>query len=381
MTISGLISIALFMTKRDAKFAEYAMEGLFLCYASLAMWWARKNEFFASIAFVRWASIGYLVLSYIYAVEMRGANAEDFLLIYKCFIYLFFLSFVAGKKLMTFEATNRLLFVLMGLFFVKYVAMIVVKGDDRPILYMENNFELMLLYALYLIRFTVTKKNALPILGFIGLITILSLSRSSLLMYCVVVLYAFAELYKKLRVFILPAAIVLLGGVIMLIFSQRDSSIEEIDRFKFMMVWWSQVKDWDLYQWLVGAPRITNLSPGACRFFYHWIDSLFSRSGNGTCYSVVFHSFLLRAIFDHGILGLVFIIFAAYKLLAVNGVRRDVAWVFVSLVIINGLSVSSFNNLFYAMSTVFLMTTNTEFPDQKVDEEVSEEELLEEELS
>ena len=282
---------------------------------------------------------------------------------------------------MTYEATNRLLFVLLGLYFVKYIAMIVIKGAGRPILYMENNFELMLLYALYLIRFKVTKKYALQILGFIGLITILSLSRSSLLMYCVVVLYAISELYRKARVFILPGAIVMLGGVILFIFGQRDSSIEEIDRYKFMLVWWSQVKDWNIFQWLVGAPRITNLSTGACRFFYIWTDTLFSRSGNGTCYSVVFHSFLLRAIFDHGILGLAFIIFAAYKLLAVSGVRRDIAWVFVALVIINGLSVSSFNNLFYAISTVFLMITNTEFPDEEEDEETAEEELLEEELS
>jgi hypothetical protein len=103
---------------------------------------------------------------------------------------------------------------------------------------------------------------------------------------------------------------------------------------------------------------------------------LFSRSGNGTCYSVVFHSFLLRAIFDHGILGLVFIIFSAYKLLVVSGVRKGAAVVFVAIVIINGLSVSSFNNLFYAVSTVFLMATNTEFPEEETEDELIEEEVL-----
>jgi len=376
MTVSGLISIALLMNKGQAKFAEYALEAGFLSYSSLALWWAKRNEFVLSISFIRWGCLIYLGLSYIYAVDMKGADLQDFLLIYKSFVYLFFLSLLAGKKLMTYEGTNKLLFILLGLFFVKYVAMIAVKGEDRPILYMENNFELMLLYALFLVRYTVTKKNALLVLGFVGLITILSLSRSSLLMYSVLVLYVFYNSYEKTRVFIIPAAILLLGGVILFIFSQRDSSIEDIDRFKFMMVWWSQVKDWNLFEWLFGAPRITNLTEPACRFFYHWYDTLFSRSGNGTCYSVVFHSFLLRAIFDHGILGLVFIIFAAYKLLVVSGVRKGVAVVFVSIVIINGLSVSSFNNLFYAVSTVFLMATNTEFPGDETEDTLIEEEVI-----
>ncbi len=376
MTVSGLISIALLMNKGQAKFAEYALEAVFLSYSSLALWWAKRNEFVLSIAFIRWGCLIYLGVSYIYAVDIRGANLQDFLLIYKSFVYLFFLSLLAGKKLMTYEGTNKLLFILLGLFFVKYVAMIVVKGEDRPILYMENNFELMLIYALFLIRYTVTKEKALTVLGFVGLITILSLSRSSLLMYCVLVLFVFYNSYEKTRVFIIPGAILILGSVIVFIFSQRDSSIEEIDRFKFMMVWWSQVKDWSLFEWMVGAPRITNLSTPACRFFYHWYDTLFSRSGNGTCYSVVFHSFLLRAIFDHGILGLLFIIFAAYNLLIVSGVRKGAALVFVSIVIINGLSVSSFNNLFFAVSTVFLMATNTEFPDDETEEEMIEEEVL-----
>jgi hypothetical protein len=376
MTTSGFISIALFMNKGEAKFAEYALEGLFLTYSSLAIWWAKRNEFLASITFVRWTCLGYLGLSYIYAVQIKGANVEDFLLIYKSFIYLFFLSLLAGKKLMTYEGTNRLFFILLGLFFIKYVAMIVVKGDDRPILYMENNFELMLLYALFLIRYTVTKEKAMMLLGLVGLITILSLSRSCLLMFSVLVIFVFYDSYKKTRVFIIPGAILILGGVILFIFSQRDSSLEDIDRFKFMLVWWSQVKDWSLFEWLFGAPRITNLTPNACMFFMHWYDTLFSRSGNGTCYSVVFHSFLLRAIYDHGILGLVFIIFASYKLLTVSGVKKIVAWVFVTIVIINGLSVSSFNNLFFAISTVFLMATNTVFANlvsDEIDEEKEEE--------
>jgi hypothetical protein len=364
LSASALISIALFMTKSEARFAEYALEGLFIIYSSLAFWWAKKNATFTSIIFVRLFCLLYLTFSYIYAVYFNGANVEDFLLIYKSFVYLFFLTFLSGKKLMTFEGTNKLFLLMLALFFIKYLAMIVIKGNHRPILYMENNFELMFIYVLYLIRYVVNKEKFLIMLGLVGLITILSLSRSSLLMYSILVLFVFYDSFKKTRVFIIPGAIVILGGIVYYIFSERSSSIEDIDRFRFMIVWWSQVKNWNLLEWLVGSPRITPLSPTACRFFSFWA-AMFSRSGNGTCYSVVFHSFLLRVIFDHGLLGLVFIVFASYKLLVLNGVRKDVTWVFITIVIINGLSVSSFNNLFFAVSTVFLMVTNTEFQDEE----------------
>jgi hypothetical protein len=232
---------------------------------------------------------------------------------------------------------------------------------------MENNFELMFVYALYLIRYTVTKEKYLWWLAFAGVITILSLSRSSLLMYSVLVLFVIYDSFKKTRVFIIPGAMMVLGVAVYMIFSTRSDSLEDVDRYRFMLVWWSQVKDWDLFSWLFGAPRISRLSSDACSYMSYF-RMMFSRSGDGTCYSVVLHSFLLRIIYDHGILGLVFVVWAVYQCLVKSGIRKDVILVFITIVIINGLSVSSFNNLFFAISMVFLMTTNVTFLEEEDDE-------------
>lgn len=367
ITSLGLVSIALLLTKRQAEFTEYTLEALFMIYAFLGFWWTKKQKIIPSIIFIRWASILYLILSYFWAVMYKGANVQDFLLIYKFIIYFFFLTFLTGKELMTFNGTNRVFMIALGLFSTKYLLAIVVKGENRPILFMENNFELMFIYALFLVRYTVTKEKSLMLLAFAGVITILSLSRSSLLMYSVLVLFVFYDTFKKTRVFIVPGAILVLGVVAYVVFSQRSDSLEDVDRYRFMLVWWSQVKDWNIFEWLFGAPRISRLSSGACSYM-NYFKMMFSRSGDGTCYSVVLHSFLLRVIYDHGILGLVFIIYACYQLLVKSGVRKDVSWVFITIVLINGLSVSSFNNLFFAVSMVFLMTTNVRFPEQEDEE-------------
>lgn len=361
LIVLGLISLVLLQTKHQADYGVYILEATFMLYALLGFWWAKKNETKINIVIIRWFSIGYVIFSYIYSVEYHKANVMDFLMIYKSFVYLFFLTFLTGKQFMTFFATNRFFFILLALFTLKYLGAILIRHAPRPILFVENNFELMFVYALYLIRYTVTKEKFLMILGLVGVITILSLSRSSLLMYSVLVLFVFYDSFKKTRVFIIPGAILVLGFVVYLIFSQRSSSVEEIDRYRFLLVWWSQVKDWNLFEWLFGAPRITPLSYSACRYMSYF-KMLFSFSGDGSCYSVVLHSFLMRVIYDHGLLGLGFIVYAAYQLLVQSGVRKDVTWVFIAIVLINGLSVSSFNNLFFAISMVFLMATNTIMP-------------------
>lgn len=370
LSLLALISSGLLLTKREAAWTEYVLEATFMSYAFLGYWWTKRSEPITGIIIIRWFSFLYVVLSYLYAINFTNANVLDFLKIYKSFVYLFFLTFLTDKRLMNYNGANRLIFVLFSLFTLKYILMIVTGKSFRPIVYMENNFELMFLYALYLIRYTVTKEKYLWLLGLVGVITVLSLSRSSLLMYSVLVLFVIYDSFKKTRVFIIPGVGLALGAVAVYIFSQRSSSLEDIDRYRFMLVWWSNVQDWNFFQWMVGAERITPLSPQSCSYM-NYFEMMFSFREDGTCYSVVLHSFIFRVLFDHGILGFLFIIYSVYLMLIRSNVRKDVAMVFISIVLINGLSVSSFNNLFFAISMVFLMTTNTEF---QVLDEVEEEE-------
>jgi hypothetical protein len=355
----GLISFAFLMKKHDVELGMSVLEVVFLIYATATYLWAKSKQI-TVIIFIRWALFSYIVLSYAYAVLYKQANILDFLLIYKSYIYLYFLTFLAGRKLMSFHGVNRLTLLLFGLFFFKYLFMIALGRDMRPVMYAENNFELMLLFALYLIRYTVTKEKYLHLLALVGLITILSLSRSSLLMYSVLFLFVIYDSFKKLRVFFIPGAIIVLGIIVYYIFAQRSSSLEDVDRYRFMLIWWTNVQDWNIIRWMVGAERITPLNAYSCGMM-NYFKTLFSYSGDGTCYSVILHSFLFRVLYDHGILGLVFIVWSTYMMLVKSKVRVDMILVFIVIVIINGLSVSSFNNLFFAISMVFLMCTNVEF--------------------
>jgi hypothetical protein len=368
LALLALVSSALLMTKHQAAWTEFVLEGTFMSYAFLAYWWTKRSEAITGILVIRWLSFLYVVLSYIYAVDFHNANVFDFLKIYKAFVYLFFLTFLTNKKLMTFTGANRLIVILFSLFLLKYILMIGTGRSFRPIVYMENNFELMFLYALYLIRYSVTKEKYLLLLGLVGLITILSLSRSSLLMYSVLVLFVIYDSFKRTRVFIIPGAAIILGSVAFYIFSQRSSSLEQVDRYRFMLVWWSNVNNWNFFQWLVGAERITALSPDSCSYM-NYFKMMFSYKQDGTCYSVVLHSFIFRVLFDHGILGFAALMYSVYLLLIKSRVRKDITLVFIAIVLINGVSVSSFNNLFFAISMVFLMTTNTEYQIEGPNEE------------
>ena len=356
MVLLGLLSLIALMRKEDTGLMLNGLEGLLMVYCGGAFLWA-KSERIDSVIVIRWLIAIYTLLSGLYAVWYINANLLDFLMIYKSFFYLFLLSFLVGKKLM--EGKHVLLFfnIFLCIFLVKYLLSIVLEVTDRPVVYEENNFELMLLYALYLLRYSVTKEKHLQYLALIGIITLLSLSRSSLVMFSVLVVFVVYSSYKKTWVFIVPFATIVLSSVIFYVFSKRSGSIEEIDRYRFMLVFLDEVKDWNFLQWIVGGERITRLSYAGCDAMKDY-RNLFSFSGDGTCYSVILHSFLLRVILDHGLLGLIFIVYSTYLFLVKSGVSTSHTLVFLGIVILNGLSVSSFNNLFFAISMVFLMTTN-----------------------
>ncbi|WP_040299898.1 hypothetical protein [Arcticibacter svalbardensis] len=359
MVAMALVSLAFLLVRKETAPMVSGLEGLLILYCGAAFLWA-KSQRIDSVVIVRTGIGLYVALSFAYVIMYKHANTLDFLLIYKSYIYLFFLTFLADKRLMTAKGVLNFYTFLLGAFFIKYLLALVLHTDDRPVVYEENNFELMLLYSLYLVRFSITRKKAFFVLGLVGVITILSLSRSSLLMYSVLVFYVFYTSFPRTWVYVIPVALVVMGAVIYFIFSERSGSLEDIDRFKFMTIFWGEVKHWNLWHWLVGNERITPLSYYACDNMSYFTN-LFSYSGDGTCYSVILHSFLFRVILDHGLLGLVLIIYATWLLMNKSGISRNVILVFLAIVLINGLSVSSFNNLFFAISMVFLMTTNMKF--------------------
>jgi hypothetical protein len=166
-----------------------------------------------------------------------------------------------------------------------------------------------------------------------------------------------AKIYKTI---LFLAGFIFIFLLIFLVFSSRGDNIEKIDRYKFMLIFFQETHDWSFFQYLTGAPRITSLSDLASKQLSFY-EGLFSYAGDGNCYSVILHSYLLRIIFDHGIIGLVCVIFFTYEILKMSCIDKKIIWVTISILIFNGLSVSSFNSVFFPISMIFMMGAQYEY--------------------
>lgn len=302
------------------------------------------------------ASVLYLAVSYIYAVTYRDAGILDFFMIYKFFIYAIMLSFFVGKKVIDQEWFSKFFKFLIWIFFFKYIISILVFRNFRPILFYENNYELMLLSLLLYLYYIVNKEVSNKIQIVMTLIFLMSGSKSGLLILLFVLgVINFHYLSKKAHI-IIPS-VMLLGVLTLEVFRIRMGgtfNIEKIDRFKFLMVFGNEVRDWSLSDFVFGADRITALSSDACAKLGYY-QSLFSYTGDGSCYSVIFHSYILRVIYDHGIMGLIFISLFVFYIVIISGFSKKEGLVVLGIAMLNGLSVSSFNSVYFVIGLIFYL--------------------------
>jgi hypothetical protein len=275
---------------------------------------------------------------------------------FKTFVYLSILVLIIDMKVFTKNAMLNFINIIYLIFFIKYLICQTTGLNHRPIVYVENNFELMMLCVLYLIRYQLSKENQLKYLFILGIIICLSFSRSAFLMYAAIFLFVIREKGGNYGNIILSGGLIFMSIIAYYVFTRRADSIEEIDRYTFFMYFLGETKDWNFLQYMTGAPKITALSNEASGFFNRW-QNLVSYSGNGSFYSVVFHSYLLRIIFDHGFIGLSAVIFFTYKLLRLSDVDKKITWIVIAIFLLNGLAVSSFNSVFFPLSMIFLMGT------------------------
>ena len=90
----------------------------------------------------------YVFLKTLLLLLYGAASLPDFLLAYKAFIYLVLLAFFVGKSLFDGRRLAGLATFLVVVFLAKYGYSVVLGFADRPGVYMENNFELIMLMGL-----------------------------------------------------------------------------------------------------------------------------------------------------------------------------------------------------------------------------------------
>ncbi|WP_298532305.1 hypothetical protein [uncultured Algibacter sp.] len=159
------------------------------------------------------------------------------------------------------------------------------------------------------------------------------------------------------KIYIIIPSILLLGVSVVYVLKDRlggELDFSKNTRFQFLTVFLKEIENWTFLNYLFGASRITPLSENACRRLGYW-QSLFSYSGDGSCYSVVLHSYIFRVIFDHGFIGLLFICYFVYSIIIRSGFSRTNGLIVLGIVFINGISVSSFNSVYFALGIMFFL--------------------------
>lgn len=300
------------------------------------------------------AFLFYFFSSLLIAIFLRKVHILDFLLAYKAIFYLIILFYFCNKKIGSLNSFNNIYFILLALFFIKYILSIVLGLNDRPLLFRENNFELMFLALVFYLRCISTTKIQLFELIAILSIFIASGSKSAL----PILLFVLASYYLRSLTWKNMLAVTILGTIVTSFFvfimlsKYGISGLSSIDRLAFLRVFIIEMQNSSVMEILFGHPRLSPLMVSSCNALYFY-PGLFSYKGDGSCYSLILHSFILRSLFDHGVIATVLIFYSSYFLLIKAGFNRRDGYTFMGVLFLNSLSVSGYNSVFFALSMIF----------------------------
>lgn len=307
------------------------------------------NYNFLNIFFI----ISYFTTGFVLSVIIRQANINDFLLVYKFLFYIVLLLPYSKVDFFDKPTLNRLLNYSFIMFLIVYIIKRMVFGDDRPTFFIENNFEIMFLCFLYYANYLANNSSSMLHMLLLILITFISGSRSGTLLALIVIAFSIdiKTIIRTKNIFLPFGAVIgAIGAYI--VFSQRSSTgIESIDRYRFYQYFLQSVSEWTWWDFLTGADRISKLPDYVCSSLSFY-QKLLSYEGDGTCYSVIFHSFNMRIIYDHGILITIAIITILFKVLSKFSIKVKLCVLLVLFV--NGLSVSSLNSVYAALGIAII---------------------------
>lgn len=302
-------------------------------------------------------SLTYLIYSWSYSSLFTETNILDLILAYKSFYYILLVGIFYKKKIFSYDTIKSLFSIFLIFFTFKYTTERLFLGVDRPQLLVENNYELILLILLYYFINVRDKRIVIFNTLMIAYLCFISGSRSSLI---AMVIAFFFSIEKKITIKTLFIYIFspLMVAAVLIIFQERISgldSIEQIDRVKFFNEFIYSTSKWSWLEYLTGAKALTPLLPESCSNLSYY-QTLFSYSGDGRCYSVILHSFIMRVIYDHGLIGFAFLVFSLFVYLDKFTIKERIAVLLV--LIATGLSVSSLNNVYVSLALILFVGAN-----------------------
>lgn len=324
----------------------------------------------------RFSSPVLLILLVMYAstrmlfVAASDSPILDFLQAYRWVFYLFVFVIAIGRKWGPIRPLLIVTWLLIGMALIKALLTFIVLGrGERPGLLTENNFELALFSGLVVVIYPHIQRRFI-LLMMLGALTLLSGSRSGAVAFVLLSIFAISQTRStKLFVkYVLACLVPLLTLIPIWVFASRSAANGTIDRINFLDVFLFETRNWTLFEWIFGTNPITPLSNEGCSHLSYY-ETLFSSTGDGSCYSVILHAFALRVIFDAGIVGFVMVIAVAWYALNRSGVGVLASATLIVVATTNGLSVSGFNNPYVALPILMAIVTvsrrsRTESPSQ-----------------
>lgn len=315
---------------------------------------------FMAVAFLarRGHRVGLMLIIALYGltrvlpVVLNDTPTQDFLQAYRWLLYLMAFVLAAGSTWGPIPPLRRVVTALIGMALVKAtLSFILVGPGERPGLLVENNFEIALFCGLALVLYArLTAPQRFGILAMLAALMVLSGSRSGAVAFAVLVLYVLSQANAtRATKWVAGAyAMPIVAAIPIWVFVERARTGTQIDRLKFLDVFMDETQRWDAITWLFGTEPLTPLSQSGCyRLSYY--ETLFASSGDGSCYSVILHAFVLRVVFDAGLVGLLIAFWI--PLLAMRWAGAPVAATLglLGIALTNSLSISGLNNPYVAL--------------------------------
>lgn len=308
-----------------------------------------------------WLSVIYVLVHSALALVFSVAPFDEVVRAHKWLLFLVALQFFIGKQTQRPNQILTLTKTLIIAMVLKYAAVIALFGaSSRPALFTENNFELALVIGLTTVSIKKFENKYFFWVVLLASAVLMSGSRSAAIGFVALIVYIAVTTESRnvvlkyfwtiscLIAFLLPV----------LVFQSRSTSLETLDRLNFFNLFQLEISHWQFLDWILGAPSLTQLSSYTCQSLSYY-ESLFSSANDGTCYSVIWHSFVLRLVFDFGIFGILLAVIGFYLTLRKAGVSWVLAVTLLALSLINGFSVSGLNNIYVVLPFVYAITTSS----------------------
>ena len=329
-----------------------------LFYVSVLVCNIEKNLIFRFISIPAFSSILIFLLFSLISFANNVPPYEVFVATKPLIIFflLFYCLRKTGLPLIPTNIAIQIMKITCVLMFTKYFISLVLGLNDRPYLFYENNFELVIPLA---ILFCLKQKS---LFFSIILISIIFMSGSKSGIGTLILLPIIFFIYRQNLIlkFLIFIFLIIFSYFSVIYFFEN---LLLIDRF-FYLLQLFKFYDTSLINILFGNFQIAPLQNGVCHALSYMSDRVIFDGEKYICFSRVINFSTIRLLVDFGLVfgSLIFFLWF-YALTKLFSFHNAFALFFIGL--LNGLSVSGFGNIYFIVIIILLLSANTSLSSSK----------------